>query len=90
MNGREIKSTSNSANKRSQDQRKSETHKNVTVKTNTIPIMITVLHRWNTFQTLYIRYGAHSMDMCITILPHKDRHAILKTNGLCCMLEIRA
>lgn len=39
MNGKEIKSTSNSANKRSQDQRKSETHKNITVKTNTIPIM---------------------------------------------------
>lgn len=52
MYGREIISTSNSANKRSQDQKKSVAHKNVPVKTNTISVIITVLHRWNTLSNI--------------------------------------
>lgn len=82
--GREIMSSS--ANKRFQDQKKSEAHKNFAVKTNTRSFYDNSATQMKpVFKHCTFCNGAHSLDMClsITILPLKDRYAFLKTNGLC-------
>lgn len=84
--GRDIMSTSSSANKRSQDQKKSEAHRNFAVKTNTRSFYMydnSATQMKPVFKHCTFSNGAHSLDMClsITILSLKDR--FLKTNGLC-------
>lgn len=84
--GKEIMSTSSSANKRSQDQKKSEAYKNFAVKTNTRFFYDNSATQMKpVFKHCTFCNGAHSLDVClsITILLLKDRYAFLKINVLC-------
>lgn len=65
-------STSSLANKRSQDQKKSEAHKNFAVETNTRSFYDTSVTQMKpVFKYCTFCNGAHSLDIClsITILP---------------------